>query len=626
MSSLKEIHMFKTLFEASPFPVYLCKGENLIVSIANKATLKAWGKGMDVIGKPFHLVLPELVNQPFRELMLHVYHTGESHSAVDERADLMIDGTLQTFYYTFSYEPFRNPDGKITGVLSFANDVTELVKARQRLEASEESARLAIEAARLGTFDRDLKTNEISWDNRYRELFNIPQGKSVTFEDDFLPALHPDDRKRVHAYISDYAFDKKSSDGNYDIEYRVVGVNNGELRWIKSRGKVFFGNEDIPIRFIGTVLDITDIKHADEKSAMLSAIIQSSYDAIITKTLDGIVSSWNEAAERMFGFTADEMIGQSIYSLISSDYYEEEESILSRLKNGERLEHFETKRLKKDGNLLDISLTISPIRNKKGEIIGISKIARDITEQKMAEARKNDFITLASHELKTPLTTIKSYIQLLLSKARIEKDDFRVDALSRVDKQITKMSILIHNFLNNARLLEGKFELLMERFNTHELLTEVVEDARVLSPSHVFVMKDCEHIDVIADRMKIGHVMENLIGNAVKYSSVGSTITIQCKTFENYAQISVNDTGIGIDKKDHAKLFERFYRVDNDKIKNTAGFGIGLYLVAEILRFHNSIISLDSVADVGSKFYFNLPIANNLIKIKAEKLRSIRTM
>ena len=117
--------MFKTLFEASPFPVYLCKGENLIVSIANKATLKAWGKGMDVIGKPFHLVLPELVNQPFRELMLHVYHTGESHSAVDERADLMIDGTLQTFYYTFSYEPFRDPDGKITGVLSFANDATE---------------------------------------------------------------------------------------------------------------------------------------------------------------------------------------------------------------------------------------------------------------------------------------------------------------------------------------------------------------------------------------------------------------------------------------------------------------------------------------------------------------------
>jgi two-component system sensor histidine kinase VicK len=449
------------------------------------------------------------------------------------------------------------------------------------------------------------------WDKRCRELFGISLDKDVTYENDFLPGLHPDDRDRVNDYIVNFAFVKSLSDGNYDVEYRTVGTGDGKSRWIRSRGKVFFNNQDVPLRFIGTVFDITDLKQADEKSAMLAAIIQSSYDAIVTKTLDGVIDSWNEAAEQMFGYTADEMIGQSIYTLISSDYHEEEEQILFRLRNGERLEHFETKRLKKDGSLIDISLTISPIKNSKGEIIGISKIARDITEQKMIEMRKNDFITIASHELKTPLTTIKSYVQLLLAKAQKDQDNTRIDALVRVDKQVTKMSILIQNFLNNARLLEGKLDLVLERFNIYELLLEIVEDARVLSPTHEIEMTDCENLDVVADRIKICHVMENLISNAVKYSPVGSKITISCKTFNSYAQISIFDTGIGIDKKDQAKLFDRFYRVENEKIKNVAGFGIGLYLVAEILRLHESSIYVTSTPNVGSKFYFNLPIATN---------------
>ena len=173
------------------------------------------------------------------------------------------------------------------------------------------------------------------------------------------------------------------------------------------------------------------------------------------------------------------------------------------------------------------------------------------------------------------------------------------------------MSILIQNFLNNAKLLEGKFDLVVERFNTHELLLEVVSDAKILSPSHEIVMTDCEDVFVVADRNKIGQVMENLVSNAVKYSPVGSTITIGCKTIDGHAQISVSDTGIGIDKKDQEKLFDRFYRVESDKLKNVAGFGIGLYLVAEILRFHESRIFVESTADLGSKFYFDLPISKD---------------
>jgi PAS domain S-box-containing protein len=584
-------------------------GEEMTVAIANDATLKAWGKSKDVLGKPFHEALPELADQPFKQLLLDVYHTGITRSFTDQRADIVVNGLLQTFYFKFSYQPFKDPAGKITGVFCFANDVTELVKARQEQAASEESARLAIEAAKLGTFDKDLVTGKMFWDNRCRELFDIPHDKQVTYEADFLPGLHPDDRERVNNHIVNFAFVKELSGGNYDVEYRTIGAGNKKVRWIKSRGTVFFDKESAPTRFIGTVFDITDIKEADEKSAMLSAIIQSSYDAIISKDLEGRINSWNDAAERMFGYRSDEMIGESIFKLIPPDNYEEEQQILFRLKNGERLEHFETQRLKKDGKLLDISLTISPIKNGQGLITGLSKIARDITDQKMAEMRKNDFITIASHELKTPLTTIKSYVQLLLAKARADNEPFRIDALSRVEKQANKMSILIQNFLNNARLLEGKFDMVLKRFNTYELLQEVVDDAKILSPSHELVMKDCEDVFVLADRDKIAQVLENLVSNAVKYSPVGSTVTIGCKTVGQHAQISVSDTGIGIDKKDQSNLFDRFYRVANDKLKNVAGFGIGLYLVAEILRFHQSRIQVESMPNVGSKFYFDLPVS-----------------
>lgn len=606
-----DIYTFRTIIDASPFPVYLCTGEDLIVTIANEATLKAWGKTKGVIGKPFHEALPELEDQPFKQLLLNVYYTGITHFAKDQRADIVVDGKLQTFYFTFSYQPFKDQSGKITGVFCFANDVTDLVSARHYLAASEESARLAIEAARLGTFDKDLITGKMFWDDRCRELFGIDHQNEVTYEHDFLFGLHPDDRGRVNNYVTNFAFVKALSNGNYDLEYRTIGPVDKKMRWIKSRGTVFFDDNQTPTRFIGTVFDITDVKEAGEKSALLSAIIQSSYDAIISKNLDGIIESWNEAAERMFGFTSEDMVGQSIFKIIPPDKFDEEQQILFRVKNDERLEHFETKRLKRNGQLLDISLTISPIKNEQGEIIGLSKIARDITDQKMAEMRKNNFITIASHELKTPLTTIKSYVQLLLAKAHTNQDKFSIDSLSRVEKQANKMAILIQNFLNNAKLLEGKFDLVVERFNTHELLLEVTSDAKILSPAHNILMKDCEDVFVVADRNKIGQVMENLVSNAVKYSPVGSTITIGCKTIDGHAQISVSDTGIGIDKKDQEKLFDRFYRVESNKLKNVAGFGIGLYLVAEILRFHESRIFVDSTADQGSKFYFDLPISKD---------------
>jgi PAS domain S-box-containing protein len=358
-------------------------------------------------------------------------------------------------------------------------------------------------------------------------------------------------------------------------------------------------------------IDIGEIKQAEEKSAKLAAIVESSDDAIISKTFNSIVTSWNDSAQRTFGYTADEMIGESILKLIPEDRREEEPQIIARLKKGERVDHFETKRVTKDGKLLDVSLTISPVKDTQGNIIGVSKIARDITDKKQEETRKNDFIAMVSHELKTPLTSMKSYIQVLLQRAMKDGDSFRINALTRADIQAKKMTLMIQDFLTLAKLEDGKIPLHKEIFELHPLVEEIVSDAQILTSTHAIHLKDCPEVKLKADREKIGQVLTNLVSNAVKYSPNGGNIIVGCQLLDGKkAKIYVSDEGVGISAQDQKRLFERFYRVKNDKLKTISGFGIGLYLVSEILSYHKSKIEVESEEGVGSTFYFVLNTAD----------------
>jgi PAS domain S-box-containing protein len=286
---------------------------------------------------------------------------------------------------------------KIQGLLEGAN--TELATHTSRLQ-------MAIESTRLGTWDFNPSTGELYWSKECREVYGISPDLPASFEL-FSQLIYPDDRTWVLERIA--ASVDPGKKGRYDLSYRINRYDDHETRWIKVQGNVFF-KEDQAIRFIGTVLDITDMKSAEEKSSKLAAIIASSEDAIVSKTLDSVVTSWNGSAERIFGYTAEEMIGESIYKLIPEDRLDEEPLIITRINSGQRFEHFETKRLTKAGRLIDVSVSVSPIKDSQGNIIGCSKIARDITERKQDESRKNDFIGMVSHELKTPLTSLTALI------------------------------------------------------------------------------------------------------------------------------------------------------------------------------------------------------------------------
>ncbi|OKS88122.1 hypothetical protein RG47T_3586 [Mucilaginibacter polytrichastri] len=201
------------------------------------------------------------------------------------------------------------------------------------------------------------------------------------------------------------------------------------------------------------------------------------------------------------------------------------------------------------------------------------------------------------------------FIQAMLDKVKPDEGSFEHDALQRVNRQVNKMTTLIQNLLNNTKLLDGTMELHCERFNLHQLIEEVVFEAKLTLPGYFYILKDCSTAYVYADRLKISQVLDNLISNAAKYSPKGSEITIKCKVEQEKVHLSITDNGIGIAKNEQERLFDRYYRVNNDKIRNISGFGIGLYVVAEILHSHNSKIYLESEENVGSTFFFELPDA-----------------
>ena len=254
---------------------------------------------------------------------------------------------------------------------------SEAWQHRQRLN-------LVAQATQVGFWFCDLPFDKLIWDDRVKEHFWLPPDAEVTI-DMFYERLHPDDRERTRKAITRSNVD----DSSYDIEYRTVSPD-GRIKWIRATGRTFYDTTGKPKRFDGITLDVTEKKLTEDATAWFAAIVASSDDAIISKDLRGTITSWNKSAERMFGYSAAEAVGRHITLIIPHDRLPEENEIIARIRRGERVDHFETVRVRKDGSSIDLSLTISPIKDKDGRVIGASKVARDISEQKRAELRLRD--------------------------------------------------------------------------------------------------------------------------------------------------------------------------------------------------------------------------------------------
>lgn len=238
-----------------------------------------------------------------------------------------------------------------------------------------------------------------------------------------------------------------------------------------------------------------------------------------------------------------------------------------------------------------------------------SGVVLDITEQKNNELRKSKFIGMVSHELKTPLTALKAYIQMLNTWAIKQKDHFTIGALSKVEKQVKKMLNMINGLLNLSGAESGKIHLNKQDFLLNELISEVIEETQFITSSDNIIMIPGETVKVHADREKIEQVIINLLSNAAKYSDKNSPIEISCSLIENWVQVTIKDTGMGIEPENIEKLFDPHYRVERKETENIPGFGIGLYLCAEIIKRHKGKIWVESETGKGSKFMFTLPVS-----------------
>jgi PAS domain S-box-containing protein len=347
----------------------------------------------------------------------------------------------------------------------------------------------------------------------------------------------------------------------------------------------------------------------EEEHSRLAAIVQSSNDAIVGKTLDGIITSWNRAAELLFGYTAQEAIGKPITMIIPPELQQEEVDIIGKLRQGIHIEHFETVRRRKDGSYIDVSLSISPIKNSAGKIIGAAKIARDIRERKEFEQRKDEFIGMASHELKTPVTALKGFTQLLKRRFKRQGDEESFRFLDRMETQLDRLTKLISEMLDISRMQTGQLEYHMEAFDLGALAREIVENVQGTSQTHHLILPETLQVRVFGDRDRIGQVLINLLTNAIKYSPGADQVLIQISTDETNVLVSVQDFGIGIDEAYHEKIFERFYQVNEPIEKTYPGLGIGLYISHEIIKRHQGRLWVQSQKGQGSTFTFCLPLS-----------------
>ena len=344
-----------------------------------------------------------------------------------------------------------------------------------------------------------------------------------------------------------------------------------------------------------------------EKLLHWAAIIESSDDAIISKSAEGYITSWNKGAERLYGYTSEEIVGQPVSILMPPEKKDDFPYIMSRLHAGKRIEHYETERMTKDGRKLHVSLTVSPIRDSSGKIIGASKIARDISERIENEKRRDEFVSTTSHELKTPITSQKAFGQLL--EQLIDKKGYTElkPYIKKINQQTDKLTKLIEDLLELSRVQSGRLKMENKRFDFDALIHEIVETTQ-MTTKHMLTIKGSTRKKVKGDRERLGQVLSNLLSNAAKYSPKADEIIIILSSDRDKITVGVQDFGIGISSEYHTKIFERFFRVTGEDEKTYPGMGIGLHVSTEIIAHHHGKLWVESERYKGSTFYFTVPI------------------
>ena len=430
----------------------------------------------------------------------------------------------------------------------------------------------------------------------------------------WLEVVHPDDIKRcIDTYNASFMEQKR-----FYTEYRLRR-HDGEYRWIADNSVPRFSAEGEFLGFISACMDIDDQKRFREKileSELLFKTISNASPAALWMTNDEgenvfVSDTWLKWTGKNFQEVITKGWMESVFDDDRVSIGNEFRECFQQRKNFKKEFRF----IRRDGEIRWGLTEGYPFYDFDGEFSGFAGSVTDITELKKLEERKDDFIKMASHELKTPITSINGYVQLMLNIFN-EADEQRLQSskqtikssLRTISKQVVKLTRLISELLDLSRIESGKLELHKTAFDLGDLVEETVQDMRQTASKHAIILHNDFEGKVFADKDRIAQVLLNLLTNAIKYSPDSDSIEVFTGNDEDLAIIKVKDYGIGIDGKDHSRIFERFYRAEGKSEQTFPGFGIGLFIASEIVQRHNGSISVQSEKGKGSVFTVSLPV------------------
>jgi len=605
-------------------PMFLWWGPNLI-QFYNDAYLPSFGKEGKhpaALGQHGENCWPEIW-PVIKPLIDQVMAGGEAVWMEDQLIPIYRNNQLEDVYWTFGYSSVLNESGHPAGVLVICNETTEKVKALKALakaqaEAEQQRDRLKQFFMQAPAGICILHGAELVFElvnPLYQQLFPGREllGKALL---EAVPEVKGQPIQQVLAkvYTTGNTFEGKelliplarTADGPVEDRY---------FNFIYQARRDHMGAVDGILVFVIEVTDLVNDRHEMEKTQdTLKAAVTSAQLGTFDLDITAGQLKWNDRCRRLFGVSDQQEVtyeGSFLAGLHPQDRPRVEAHIAEvfdkSVNNGHYDIEFRTIGFE-DQRLRWIRAIGQAYFDHEDQPIRFVGSALDITEQKENELRKNDFIGMVSHELKTPLTSLKAYVQVLNHKAQKGEDSFEKNALAKADLQIKKMGDLINGFLNISRLESGKLTLNRQNFDLDELLTDIIDDINITMDTHEIRFTPWPPVTVYADKDKIGSVLTNLLNNAIKYSLKGKVIHVTCEMLENGPQVSVRDEGLGIKPQDIAYIFDRYFRVEGKHMAHISGFGIGLYLSAEIIKQHQGKIWVESELGKGSTFYFSLPI------------------
>jgi PAS domain S-box-containing protein len=584
----------------SPFPTILSWGPEMVFLYNDAAISTLTDKHPSALGGLYRDVFREAWDLVGADLETCFYR-GETAVRDNMFIPILLNGVLVDHYWSYSLIPVYE-DGKIGGVYDAFRNTTETVVGAQKLRESEARLKLATEAAQMGVFVWDTEKDLGSWENdRVYEIFRRAREDGPVNGKEFLrDFLHPD----FHEAFQEAVQLTIQQGAQFRFEGLMYRTDRTLCR-IELRGDLQPGIHGSQGKILGTIRDVTEIRKTEEtlrdsakRLGELAAIVASSEDVIIGKDLNGIITSWNNSAARLFGYTAQEMIGASILTLIPEHLHSDEQNILENIRAGRSVEHFETVRLAKDGRLIDVSLTVSPIKDANGQIIGASKILRDVSsrkrlEQSLLQAEKiaatGRMAATIAHEVNNPLEAVINLLFLLRSKVI---DEEGIQYLATAENELGRVAHIAKQTLGYYREHASASLTSLEKIAEHVLM---IYEPRCIAAGITIRRLLSTSRKVLLRRGEMMQVISNLVVNAIYAMPTGGTLSVSVCDTETPAEgvaLTVTDTGVGITSDILPKVFDAFFTT-----RATVGTGIGLFVAKQFVEGHGGQISIDSVVE-----------------------------